>query len=212
LAALRRIFTTRGNQIIVRPIRATGKMRVTLICHGATAATRMAAFPREEALEPRALEQAAALRDVVPQGARALSSPALRAQQTAQALGLQAEIEGALRECDFGRWAGQRLKDVQAAEPDAIGLWLADVAAAPHGGEALTGVFQRVAAWLDQAMAGDGNIVAVTHSTIIRAAIVHVLAAPLPSFWRVDVEPLSMVELSGRGQSRQLRLVRAGQR
>ncbi len=186
-------------------------MRVTLICHGATAATRMAAFPLDEPLEPRALEQAAALRDAMPQDARILTSPALRARQTAQALGLHAETEAALRECDFGRWAGQRLKDVQAAEPEAVALWLGDVASAPHGGEALSGVFQRVSAWLDEAMTRDGNIVAVTHSTIIRTAIVHVLAAPLASFWRVDVEPLSMIELSGRGQRRQLRLVRAGQ-
>jgi broad specificity phosphatase PhoE len=189
---------------------ALRKMRVTLICHGATAATRMAAFPRDEPLDARALEQAAALRDAVPHEVRALSSPALRARQTAQALGLHADSEAALRECDFGRWAGRSLKDVQAAGPEAIALWLGDVAAAPHGGEPFSAVFQRVSAWLKQAMSGDRDIVAVTHSTVIRAAIVHVLAAPANSFWRIDVEPLSIVELSGRGQSRQLRLVPRG--
>ena len=185
-------------------------MRVTLICHGATAATRMAAFPLDEPLEERAVEYATALRDAVPHAGRVLASPALRARQTAEALGLQAETQAALRECDYGRWAGHKLKDLQAAEPEAIALWLGDIAAAPHGGEPLSGVIQRVSAWLDEAMAGDGDIVAITHSTVIRAAIVHVLAAPLTSFWRIDVEPLSMIELSGRGQSRQLRFVRAG--
>lgn len=185
-------------------------MRMTLICHGATAATRMAAFPLDEPLEARALEHTASLHDAVPHAARILTSPALRARQTAEALGLHAEIDAALRECDYGRWAGGKLKDLQAAEPDAIALWLSDISAAPHGGEAFSGLFRRVSAWLDQAMAGDGDIVAITHSTVIRAAIVHLLAAPLASFWRIDVEPLSMVELSGRGQSRQLRLVRTG--
>jgi broad specificity phosphatase PhoE len=185
-------------------------MRLTLICHGATAATRMAAFPLDEPLEARAIERAATLRDAVPHAPRVLTSPALRARQTAEALGLSAEIDAALRECDYGRWAGCKLKDLQAAEPEAIALWLGDVAAAPHGGETLNALFQRVSAWLDQAMASDNNIVAITHSTIIRAAVVHLLAAPLASFWRVDVEPLSVVELSGRGQSRQLRFVGAG--
>jgi broad specificity phosphatase PhoE len=185
-------------------------MRVTLICHGATAATRMAAFPLDEPLETRAVARAATLRNSVPHDARVLTSPALRARQTAEALGLHAEIDTALRECDYGRWAGRRLKDLQAAEPGAIALWLGDIAVAPHGGEAFSGLFQRVSAWLDQAVAGDGNIIAITHSTVIRAAIVQLLAAPPASFWRIDVEPLSMVELSGRGQSRQLKFVSAG--
>jgi len=185
-------------------------MRMMLICHGATAATRMAAFPLDEALEARAIEHAAMLRDAVPHAARVLVSPALRARQTAEALGLSAEIDTALRECDYGRWAGRKLKDLQAAEPEAIALWLSDVSAAPHGGEALSALFQRVSTWLDQAMAGDNNTVAITHSTLIRAAIVHLLAAPLASFWRIDVEPLSIVELSGRGERRQLRFIGAG--
>jgi broad specificity phosphatase PhoE len=185
-------------------------MRVTLICHGATAATRMAAFPLDEPLEARAVEHATALRDAVPHAPRILTSPALRARQTAEALGLQAETQTALRECDYGRWAGHKLKELQAAEPEAVALWLGDIAAAPHGGEALSRVMQRVSAWLDEAMAGDEDIVAITHSTVIRAAIVQVLAAPLTSFWRIDVDPLSMIELSGRAERRQLRLVRAG--
>jgi len=185
-------------------------MRMTLICHGATAATRLAAFPRDEPLEARAVERAAALRDTISHAARVLVSPALRARQTAEALGLSAEIDTALRECDYGRWAGRKLKDLQAAEPEAIALWLSDVSAAPHGGEALSALFQRVSTWLDQAMAGDNNTVAITHSTLIRAAIVHLLAAPLASFWRIDVEPLSIVELSGRGERRQLRFIGAG--
>lgn len=185
-------------------------MRMTLICHGATAATRMAAFPLDEPLEARAIEHATTLCDAVPHAPRILTSPALRARQTAEALGLSAEIDAVLRECDYGRWAGCKLKDLQAAEPEAIAHWLSDVSAAPHGGEALSALFQRVSAWLDQAMASDNNIVAITHSTVIRAAIVHLLAAPLASFWRIDVEPLSLVELSCRGQSRQLRFVRLG--
>lgn len=182
---------------------------MTLICHGATAATRVAAFPLDEPLEARAVQYATALRDAVPHAPRVLTSPALRARQTAEALGLHADIDTALRECDYGRWAGHRLKELQAAEPQAVALWLSDIGAAPHGGEAFSELIQRVSPWLDQAMAGDEGVVAITHSTVIRAAIVYLLAAPLDSFWRIDVEPLSLIELSGRGHSRQLRFVRA---
>ena len=39
--------------------RSAGMLRLTLVCHGATAANRPAAFPLDEPLEPRALERRA---------------------------------------------------------------------------------------------------------------------------------------------------------
>jgi hypothetical protein len=35
---------------------------------------------------------------------------------------------------------------------------------------------------------------------VIRAAIVHVIQAQLPSFWRIDVLPLSMTDLRTNGR------------
>ena len=55
--------------------------------------------------------------------------------QTAQALGLNATIEPELRDCDFGRWRGRTLQEIEDAEPDAIAAWLTDPAAVPHQGE-----------------------------------------------------------------------------
>lgn len=174
--------------------------RLTLICHGATAATRSGAFPAGEPLEERALARAAALRPMIRRADRAWTSPALRARQTAAALGLDAVDEPALRDGDHGRWAGRRLEEVQAEEPDAVIAWLADPDAAPHGGEALSALLGRTASWLD-ARAGDGSHgIAVTHAAVIRAAILHVLAAPASSFWRIDIAPLSVVELSHDGR------------
>jgi broad specificity phosphatase PhoE len=63
--------------------------RLTLICDGATAATRVAAFPRDEPLEDRALSRAAVLGHGLRRADRALTSLALRARQTA-ALSLDA--------------------------------------------------------------------------------------------------------------------------
>jgi hypothetical protein len=38
-------------------------------------------------------------------------------------------------DCDYSLWAERKLKDVAATEPEAIGAWLSDFAAAPHGGK-----------------------------------------------------------------------------
>ncbi|WP_225771091.1 histidine phosphatase family protein [Inquilinus sp. Marseille-Q2685] len=174
--------------------------RLTLICHGATAATRSGAFPADEPLEEGTLAQAARLKPMIRRADRAWASPALRARQTAAALGLDAAEAPALRDVDAGRWAGRRLQEVQAEEPEAVIAWLADPDAAPHGGETLSDLLRRAAAWVD-ARAGDGGHgIAVTHAAVIRAAILHGLGAPASSFWRIDVVPLGIVELSHDGR------------
>lgn len=173
---------------------------LTLICHGATGATRAAAFPRDEPIEPAAARRAAALAPTLRRVDRSLTSPALRARQTATALGLTAETTAALADCDFGRWAGRSLADIERDEPDGVAAWLTDADAAPHGGELLGAVMARVAAWLASGAQGEGRVVAVTHPAVIRAAILHVLAAPAASFWRIDVAPLARVRLDRRGR------------
>jgi broad specificity phosphatase PhoE len=169
--------------------------RLTLICHAATPATRAAAFPLDEPIEARGAERATAAAPTLPRADRAWTSPALRARQTAAALGLAATPEPLLRDCDYGRWAGRRLADLQAAEPDAVAAWLGDPAAAPHGGESVLDLLARVASWLEVRAADRGHGIAVTHAAVIRAAILSVLGAPPPSFWQIDIEPLSLTEL-----------------
>ena len=74
--------------------------------------------------------------------------------------------------------------------------WLRDPGAAPHGGESVLALIERVATWLDAQKATPGKIVAVTHASVIRAAIVHAIEAGPRSFWRIDVAPLSLTRLS----------------
>jgi broad specificity phosphatase PhoE len=179
--------------------------RLTLICHAATPATRAAAFPADDGIEPAAQALAAALVPRLGRVDRAVASPARAARETAAALGLDATPEPALRECDFGRWAGRGLADVQAEDAAGIAAWLADAAAAPHGGEPLAAVFGRVAAWLAARVADRGHTVAVTHASVIRAAVLGVLAAPAGAFWRIDVAPLAIIALSSDGRRWNLR-------
>jgi broad specificity phosphatase PhoE len=171
--------------------------RLILISHASTEAVRSAAFPGDESLDDRGRTRAAALAGQLPSADECWTGPELRTRQTAQALQLNATVQPALRECDYGRWAGGTLAEIAAREPDAVAAWLRDPGAAPHGGETILDLIGRVASWLADEQAHDRRSIAVTHATVIRAAVVHVMRAPPPSFWRIDIGPLTVTRLSG---------------
>ncbi|MFJ5227784.1 histidine phosphatase family protein [Streptomyces sp. NPDC088400] len=142
-------------------------------------------------------------------------SPSPRCRRTAEVLGLDAHPLAGLAPCAMGRWQGRTLDDVAAAEPESVAAWLSDPAAAPHGGESLLALHTRVGHWLDSlsseldSLSAEKNsaeksthstrrVVAVAEPDIIRAAAVHALGATPQAFWRIDVRPLTVTELSGR--------------
>jgi broad specificity phosphatase PhoE len=172
-------------------------MRLGLLCHAATAAVRTAAFPANEPLEPAAPLKLALLARSLPGFDRYCVSPTLRSRQTAEGLGLEAAEEPMLRDCDYGRWTGCSFDDIQAREPEAIALWLSDPTSAPHGGESVSGLIARVGEWLDVHRDEAGKMLAITHASVIRAAVVHAIDAGPEAFWRIDVAPLSLARLSG---------------
>jgi len=171
--------------------------RLNLLCHASTSAVRTSAFPADEPLDPQGRQKLAAFPHRLRHSDRCFTSPALRASQTAEALGLYATIEPALRDCDYGRWTGRSLDDVQAQDPKAVAEWIGNPETAPHGGESLAALISRVSDWLDTQKAMPGMIVAITHASIIRAAIVCALKAEPRSFWHIDIAPLSLTKLCG---------------
>jgi broad specificity phosphatase PhoE len=171
--------------------------RLVLICHASTEAVRTAAFAADEPLDAHGLADAAALKGSLPHADQCWTSPELRTRQTAEVLGLNASPLPLLRDCDYGSWKGRSFSDVYAQEPDAVAAWLQDHTAAPHGGESVFALMQRVAAWLDGELAHHRRSIVVTHANIIRAAIVHAIDARPQSYWRIDVAPLSRTRLSG---------------
>ena len=179
--------------------------RLTLICHAATPALRAANFPLDEALDEKGLAAARALSGRFGKVARVFVSPALRARQTAEAMGLDAEARDELRECDYGRWAGLGFEAVAGAEPQALAAWASDPDACPHGGESVADLIRRVGAWLD-GQTFEGHTLAVIHASVVRAAIVHALGAGGRAFWRIEAGPLSVTDLrpSSRGWSLRL--------
>jgi broad specificity phosphatase PhoE len=169
--------------------------RLKLLCHASTSAVRNSAFPADEPLDSQGQQKLAAVPHRLRHGHRYFTSPALRAVQTAEALGLDATIEAALRDSDYGKWTGLTVDDVQARDPDAVSEWIRDPEAAPHGGESVVALIARVSSWLEAQKAVPGIIVAITHASVIRAAIVCALEAEPRSFWHIDVAPLSLTEL-----------------
>lgn len=168
-----------------------------MVRHAPTSSSRARVFPGDEPLDAEAWMAATRLAQMLPWACDAFCSPALRCRETASAAQLDPGLEPALLECDFGSWSGQTLADVSEADPDAARRWMTDPDARPHGGESLTAFSLRVARWLDEQASLDGVAVAITHAGVIKAAIVHVLAAPTAAFWRIDVSPLTVTELHG---------------
>ncbi|HEX6352709.1 histidine phosphatase family protein [Actinophytocola sp.] len=173
--------------------------RLVLISHAATSATRRAAFPADEPIETTP--------DPMPLRANGyLTAPETRCRQTAAGLGLTADVEPALRDCDHGAWRGRTLDDL---DPAAMTAWLTDPAAAPHGGESVMDLIDRIGGWLDGFPKDHRKIVAVTHAAVVKAAVVHAILATPRSFWRIDVPPLSQTVLSGHSRGWTLRTLAA---
>lgn len=125
--------------------------RITLIC---AAAPPRPVFPADEPAAPALLARVARL---AAGRAGCVTSPLLRARQTTAALGLDARPEPALREADFGAWAGQAIAAVPAADPAGFAAWHHDPQVAPPGGESFAAMAARVAAWLEAQAAGAGR-------------------------------------------------------
>lgn len=125
--------------------------RVMLISPAMSAALREARFDDGCPLDPAGLRLAEAAAGSLPAADHVLLSPTVRCRETAEALGLGtlAVTDPDLAGLDVGRWRGATLAEVSAAEPEAVGRWLADPSSAPHGGESVSGLCERVAKWLE---------------------------------------------------------------
>ncbi|MFF3997341.1 histidine phosphatase family protein [Streptomyces cyaneofuscatus] len=195
-------------------------VRVMLVSPAMNAALREARFDGDAPLDRAGERSARAAAAAVPRSGAVLSGPSERCLGTAAALGLAARAEPALTGWDLGRWSDRRLDEVGAAEPDAVAAWIGAPSAAPHGGESLRALVERVGGWLDGTggtdtlAAGDGpgatdrSVLAVAEPAVVRAAVVHALALPVEAFWRLDVAPLVLTELSGRSGRWNVRLGR----
>jgi broad specificity phosphatase PhoE len=172
--------------------------RLLLVRSAATAATRRAAFACDEPLDAGGKRAALGLAPVLRHAGTALAGPELRSMQTATAAGLKAVADPDLGDLAAGAWTGLDLDEVGERDPACLRAWLQDPDVAPPGGESRTELRARVARFLRRANDERGGVVAVTHASVVRAAVVIALDAPPQAFWRVDVAPASVTELRRR--------------
>ncbi|MEU1401650.1 histidine phosphatase family protein [Streptomyces sp. NPDC005728] len=154
----------------------------------------------------RSLRMAGLAGAALPPHELAFRAPSTRCAQTADALGLAAAPEPALRDLDLGKWCGRTVDDIAATDPDGFTAWRTDPDAAPHGGESVRGLCRRTADWLSGMAPESGAAVAITEAAVVRAALIHALGEPARAFWYLTVPPLSTVALTWRGGHWDVRL------
>jgi probable phosphoglycerate mutase len=99
-----------------------------------------------------------------------------RAQQTAEIVGsalrMEPQADPALRERDFGRAQGRPHSALPSAESGIDIDRVVDANARPLGGESLTELYERVAAFIDdvEMRVPEGDVLVVTHGGVIRVA------------------------------------------
>ena len=168
--------------------------RLSFIAHAATEAQRHAAFPLDELITERETARVGGLGRNIPKAEQIWSAPEQRARQTSRMLGLSAMPADGLRDCDYGRWRGRKMEEVQSEDPQGFLAWLTDPKSAPHGGESIDLLIGRVGSWID-AQSAVKYTIAVTHPAVIRAALVYALRLPSLNFWRFDIAPVTLTDL-----------------
>ncbi len=141
--------------------------------------------------------QAAALVAALPRVDRVISSPSLRACQTAAVLGVELELDERWLEMDYGEFDGVVITDLPR---DLFRNWMTDPEFAAPGGESLRMLATRVHAACEELLeaARDQEIVVVTHATPIKVAMAWALGVDVGIVWRSHVDQASITSVMVR--------------
>ena len=133
---------------------------------------------------------------------RVISSPLIRATQTADAFGLPVKVDPRFIELDYGDFDGMLQKDVPALTWK---QWRHDYNFRPPNGETLIELDLRVRDALNELVeeARTANIVVVSHVSPIKAAIAWTIGTDVGSCWRMllDRASISRIEITENGPS-----------
>jgi broad specificity phosphatase PhoE len=128
-----------------------------------------------------------------------LTSPLLRARQTAEpvgaACGVPVVVDERLVEIDWGTWEGRATGTLGQSD---VERWKADKGAAPEG-ESLESLTQRVESFCTDHLDGDGPVVAVSHVSPIKAAAAWAMGVDGTVAWRMF---LALASITRVGQGR----------
>ena len=131
-----------------------------------------------------------------------VSSPLLRAQQTAafiaEETGLDVSLDEDLTECSFGLWDGYTFAQVRDKWPEELADWLASTSVAPPEGESFDTCqvrLDRASRRLRERFAGQ-TIVVVAHVTPIKLMVTDAVGAPVDSIYRMELPPCSISKVA----------------
>jgi broad specificity phosphatase PhoE len=144
--------------------------------------------------------QAAALAAALPRPTRLITSPLVRARETAAvfATDVAAEIDPRWTEMDYGALDGQPMT---ALDGDAWRAWRSDPEHVPAGGESLAAVRARVAAACAELAeeAAHGEVVVVSHVSPIKAAVSWALGVGIEIAWRMFLVDAAVCRIDTSG-------------
>jgi broad specificity phosphatase PhoE len=173
-----------------------------VVRHGQTAANAAGQLlgRADVPLTETGVRQAQALAAVVGPVERVVSSPLLRARQTAAAFGRPLEIDERWTELDYGIYDERPLGEVPRELWD---NWRGDAEFTPPEGESLANVGRRVRAACDDLApaAAEADLVVVTHVSPIKAAVAWTLGVGDGIAWRtfVAVASITRIAITDRG-------------
>jgi len=129
-----------------------------------------------------------------------LTSPLLRARQTAEAIsaacGVPVSVDERLVEIDWGTWEGRPAGSLGVTDVD---RWRADDGTAPEG-ESLASLSGRVESFCLDTLDEDGHVVAVSHVSPIKAAAAWALGVDGTVAWRMFLGLASITRV-GHGRT-----------
>ncbi|GAB3946553.1 bifunctional RNase H/acid phosphatase [Corynebacterium tapiri] len=186
--------------------------RIVLVRHGQTdlSAQRRYAGHRDAQLTELGTTQSVATAKAVAgmdNIAAVLTSPLSRCQHTAEKLagllGLQAQVNKAFIECDFGDAEGLTFEEAEDKLGAQHGTWLRDPSSPAPGGESFAEVHARVGRALNRIVEEyrGKTVVVVSHVTPIKAVLAHALGGNESVYPRIvlDVASISVVDVLGTG-------------
>ena len=174
-----------------------------LVRHGQTAANRSRLLlgrsdvPLTDLGRAQAASTSAAVR-ATGNVAAVVSSPLIRARETAACFGLPVEIDERWIELDYGGFEGRPLAEVPAS---LWTQWRADAELVPDGGESLAACGRRVRSACEalRARAATDDVVVVSHVSPIKAGVAWAIGANDDVAWRLHCDVASITRIAVGG-------------
>lgn len=175
---------------------------LTLLRHGETDYNAKFLFQgrADIPLNSSGLEQAQRSAEAIGRVDRIITSPLKRAMETADAFGMDPDIDERWIECNFGDWEGHPISSIAGDKWD---NYKSNPNYRPPNGETIAEVNHRIHAALDElTLATEEHLLVVSHTLPIKAAFMWVIGGDVPIMsTRLSTASFTQIELSGNDRT-----------